>query len=349
MARSKLRAIDFFCGAGGMTFGMSSAGIDVIAGIDIDPECKGTYEANNPSSKYILRDITQMKVEELAESIRIKKNDKNMVFIGCSPCQYWTRLVTSKKKSEKSKNLLMDFLRFVEYYMPGYIVVENVPGIFKKSATSNLPFFLEAINRMGYSVDYKIINSRNCGVPQNRVRFLLVASRVRAKITIPEFNNSEYAKVKYFIGVHNNFPKIKAGTKDLTDFMHTTTRLSETNIRRLKCTPKNGGNRLSWKDDPELQIPAYCGKDNTFRDTYGRLSWDKPSSTITTKFISISNGRFAHPEENRGLSLREGATLQTFPRGYKFIGSSVVTIARQIGNAVPPMLSRIIANVIVNE
>jgi len=349
MKHSKFKAVDFFCGAGGMTFGMSSAGIEVIAGIDIDPECRETYEVSNPSSKFILRDITQMNVEELKKYIYIKKNDKNMVFIGCSPCQYWTRLVTNKTKSEKSKNLLMDFLRFVEYYMPGYIVVENVPGILKRSDTSNLPLFLAALRKMNYIMDYKIINTRDYGIPQNRVRFLLVASRVRTEINIPVLSNSKHAKVKYFIGAHNGFPKIKAGTRDLTDFLHTTTRLSNANIKRLRCTPKNGGNRLSWKDNPELQIRAYRGKDNTFRDTYGRLSWNKPSSTITTKFISISNGRFAHPEENRGLSLREGATLQTFPREYKFIGNSIMTIARQIGNAVPPTLSKMIANVIIDS
>jgi DNA (cytosine-5)-methyltransferase 1 len=126
--------------------------------------------------------------------------------------------------------------------------------------------------------------------------------------------------------------------------MHTTAFLSDKNKKRIRKTPKDGGTRLSWKDHSELQIDAYRCKDNIFRDVYGRMFWNKPAPTITTRFNSLSNGRFGHPEEDRALSLREGATLQTFPKTYRFRGKQESINARLIGNAVPPDLAKRIGN-----
>jgi DNA (cytosine-5)-methyltransferase 1 len=153
--------------------------------------------------------------------------------------------------------------------------------------------------------------------------------------------------VKDFIGIEKGFQQVLAGHRDNTEFLHTVAGLSPQNLMRLQLTPKNGGNRLSWKDT-DLQIPAYAGKDDSIRDIYGRMYWDRPAPTITTKFHSVTNGRFAHPDQNRGLSLREGATLQTFDVQYKFKGSSIGAIARLIGNAVPPELSKRIAEHLYN-
>jgi DNA (cytosine-5)-methyltransferase 1 len=130
--------------------------------------------------------------------------------------------------------------------------------------------------------------------------------------------------------------------------MNSTSRLSEQNLKRMEVTPQNGGDRMSWKDDDNLQIEAYRGKDHYYRSIYGRLWWDQPSTTITTRFIATSCGRFGHPEENRGLSLKEGATLQTFPEDYKFVGG-MVSVAKQIGNAVPPEMAKRIAQSIINS
>ena len=137
------------------------------------------------------------------------------------------------------------------------------------------------------------------------------------------------------LGEKNGFKKIAAGYKDSTSFAHTTAGLSDVCLRRLAATPHDGGDRLSWKDNPELQLSCYIGKDAYFKDTFGRIWWNKPSPTITTKFFSISNGRFAHPDEDRALSIREGATLQTFPKDYEFKTNSIAAAARIIGNAVP--------------
>ncbi len=128
----KLKAVDFFCCGGGMTYGFRQAGIDVIAGIDIDPKCKETYELNNKPSKFIEADIKTFTEAELIEKTGIKKDDDNLIFIGCSPCQYWSIIKTDKTKAKDSKNLLADFQRFVDYFNPGFVVIENVPGIFSK-------------------------------------------------------------------------------------------------------------------------------------------------------------------------------------------------------------------------
>lgn len=345
----KLKAIDFFCSGGGMSFGLQQAGIKVIAGIDFDPECKETYEANIKDAKYIIADVEKLKEEDLSKKIDLKKNDDSLILVGCSPCQYWTIIRTNKKKSKKSKNLLHEFHRFIKYYNPGYVVVENVPGILNRHKESGLDKFVNNLKKQGYTVHYEVVSLNNYGVPETRKRFSLIANRITNKKIFPKPNNS-CPSVKDFIGEKNGFPKVPAGHKDNTVFMHTSAGLNEENIKRLKLTPKNGGTRHAWANT-NLQIDAYKDdkKNVSFSDTYGRMSWDKPAPTITTKFFSISNGRFAHPEENRAISLREGATLQTFPKTYKFIGSSVSSIARMIGNAVPPLYAKQIGKIIIKN
>jgi DNA (cytosine-5)-methyltransferase 1 len=339
---NKLKALDFFCGAGGMSCGFQNAGIEILAGIDIEKDFEKTYTTNHRRAKFINRDITRYQPYELHSELELKKFDDNLIFIGCSPCQYWSKINTIKHNSVYSNNLIYDFQRFIKYFMPGYVVVENVPGIIKKSNNHILLNFLDFLTFNGYKYEYQLINTNLFGVPQKRNRFLLISSRLNKKILFPEPVLDKKLTVRDFIGVENGFPKIPAGHKDETCFLHTTASLSKLNLERIKRTPKNGGTRISWKNYSRLQLKAYKGKDNMFSNIYGRMFWDKPASTITTRFIATSCGRFAHPEENRGLSLREGATLQTFPKRYKFIGS-MISIARQIGNAVPPKMAEKIA------
>ena len=341
--KRELKAIDFFCGSGGMTYGLAQAGVKVLAGIDIEPDCRETYELNNPGSKFIQADIKKLPVKKFADLTGIKKKDDNLIFIACSPCQYWSKINTDRAKSSATKNLLEDFKKFVNYYRPGYIIMENVPGILKESKGSILPDFIEFLDKKKYKADYKIVNASLYGVPQLRKRFLLIASRVNKDIKLPEPESKRKPTLKDFIGVQKGFPRIPAGFEDKTDFMHSSSKLSSKNLRRINVTPHDGGTRAAWKDDTELQINAYKNKDHIFTDVYGRMYWDRPAPTLTTRFLSISNGRFGHPEEDRGLSLREGATLQTFPLNYIFKGSNQASIARQIGNAVPPELAKRIA------
>lgn len=344
------KAVDFFCGGGGMTYGLRQAGVNVIAGVDFDKDCKDTYEFNNPDSSFVLADITKLPSNYFVKRFGLKKNDDNLIFVGCSPCQYYSIINTSKEKSQKSKDLLRDFRRFIRYYNPGYILVENVPGI-ESREDSVLPEFLHSLKKWKYTVKYQIINMHHYGVPQNRRRFSLIASRVNIiDLPIPD-KEENYLTLRDVLGEENGFTPIVAGNKDKTDFMHTCAGLERQNIKRLKKTPHDGGTRLSWKDDPELQLPCYVGNDNSFVDVYGRMFWNKPASTITTKFYSISNGRFAHPNEDRAISLREGAVIQTFPRDYifKVQSQSLGIIAKLIGNAVPPEYARRLGEVIIKS
>ena len=343
-----LKAIDFFCSIGGMTYGFESTGVVVIAGIDIDPSCKATYERNNPGSKFIEADIKKYTFDNLKRATGIKANDDELVFIGCSPCQYWTIINTDKRNSKGSRNLLSDFQKFVKHFKPGFVVVENVPGIMKRKRASGLCKFIRSLEALHYTVSFGVLNANKFGVPQNRRRFVLIASRVAAA-TLPDGDQKNRPTVRDFIGTSNGFAKISAGHRDSTDFMHTACSLSEKNLKRIRLTKVNGGTREAWKDDDKLQIEAYRGRDDSFRNVYGRMSWDKPAPTITTRFNSLSNGRFGHPEENRAISLREGATLQTFPTSYTFKEKSISKIARHVGNAVPPELAKRIAKSIMES
>ncbi len=343
-----LKAVDFFCGGGGMSYGMLQAGIDVLAGIDYEAKCKDTYEANIKGAKFIAADVFDLKEEKLEKELSLKRNDDNLILIGCSPCQFWSIINTDRTKSTKSSSLLKEFGRFVEYFLPGYVVVENVPGVLRRKEESGLQSFIDWLKETGYKVHVGVHNVNDYGVPQSRKRLTLIANRVSDEEISPLKSENVKPVVKDFIGEHNGFAKIKAGHRDKTDFNHTVSGLSETNLERVTLTKPNGGNRLAWSKDDRLQIPTYKGRDEIFLDSYGRMWWDRPAPTITTKFYSISNGRFVHPEENRALSLREGAVLQSFPKNYIFKTNSIGDTARIIGNAVPPEYAKRIGIAIKN-
>lgn len=185
-------------------------------------------------------------------------------------------------------------------------------------------------------------------MPQHRKRFTLIANRITGEEIEPLKVYGKKVTVRDVIGVENGFPKIEAGHKDNTDFMHSVAGLSEINFKRLELTEKDGGTRLSYADT-DLAPKCHKNQKTSFKDTYGRMYWDKPAPTITTKFFSISNGRFAHPEENRAISLREGAVLQSFPKDYIFKTKCIANTARMIGNAVPPKYAEAIGRAIVSS
>jgi DNA (cytosine-5)-methyltransferase 1 len=342
---SPLKAIDFFCGAGGMTEGFENADIKVIAGIDIDHDCKETYEKNHPNSKFILKDIKKMTSNYFLKNMGIQKNDDGLIMIGCSPCQHWTKINTERKRSERSKNLLLDFTRFIRYYLPGYVVIENVPGIASNPEESGLRRFLFFLENNNYKYIKSVLDMSKYDIPQKRVRFVLLATRNRNEISFPEKVNGK----RTIRDLLTNLPELKAGEQDKIKTLHRSMNLSDKNKKRLKLTPQNGGTRLAWKNDPKLQITAYMGKDTIFKDVYGRMKWDEPSPTITTRFNSISNGRFGHPEQDRAISLLEGAILQTFRETYLFKGRTDSIIARHIGNAVPPYFAQQLADKILDH
>lgn len=324
-----LYAIDFFCSGGGMTFGLKKAGINVLAGIDIDNKCKKTYELNNPGSLFLNKDIFKYHESELIKDVKLPNSD-SLLFIGCSPCQYWSLVNSNKEKSQKGKGLLTEFERFVKRYNPLYVIIENVPNIINNLNESGLTNFINFLEKNEYVVNYDIYKLEEYEVPQTRKRFSLIANRKNNKIIKPLKSNTSLTLYDC-IGEHNGFPKINAGTRDKSSFQHSVAGLSSENFEVIKNTPVNYEKTLK-------QRKIYKG--NGFRDSYTRMSWYKAAPTITTKFFSISNGRFIHPEENRGISLREGATIQTFPKDYVFYASSISDIAKMIGNAVPPEFAR---------
>ena len=334
----KLKVVDFFCSVGGVSLGFKQAGIEVLGGIDIDSSCKETYE-KNIGSKFLAKDVSNLKKEEIGNFFGVKKNQDDLIFVGCSPCQYFSNIKTNKKKSKKTRLLLEDFKEFVDYYRPGYLFIENVPGL-DSNPESPLGRFKKFLKKTGYVFDDNVLNAKYFGVPQNRRRYILIASRLQKEIILPEEDRKNVRTVKDAIGDYRKFYRIKEGDKDLTTFIHSSARLSKLNLERIKSTPHNGGGRLDWKNKT-LQ-PACYENHNGHTDVYGRMYWDKPAPTITTRFVSYSNGRYGHPEQDRAISLREGATLQSFPEDFIFHSESQGTIARMIGNAVPPKLAEAI-------
>tara|TARA_R110000868_G_scaffold17773_1_gene77570 strand:+ start:317 stop:1387 length:1071 start_codon:yes stop_codon:yes gene_type:complete len=346
--KAKIKAVDFFCGGGGMSYGMKKAGIKILGGIDYEEKCRATYNANIGKDKFIKADVFKLKEEELEKRLNLNRDDDELLLIGCSPCQFWSIINTDKNKSQNSKNLLVEFERFVKYFNPGYVVVENVPGVLRKKGESGLEAFINWLELNKYTVHFKVHNTSKYGVPQNRRRFTLIANRITNKELVP-IEAKRRLTVRDVIGENNGFARINAGHKDTTDFNHSVPNISDLTLKRLERVEKDGGDRLSFKNDPRLQLNCFIDRDSSFKDTFGRLWWDKPSPTITTKFFSVSNGRFVHPVENRALSIREGATLQSFPKDYKFIGTSIGGLARLIGNAVPPEYAKRIGQAIIKN
>ena len=347
-AKVNLRAIDFFCGAGGVSCGFKKAGIKILGEIDIDHKFKKTYEENN-KAKFYNEDISNVEPKEFKKWFHISQNEDNLIFVGCSPCQYYSNLKSDKTKSIKGRLLLDDFKEFVLYYKPGFVFIENVPGLETKKG-SPLYGFKKALKKVGYTFDQNVLNAKYFGIPQNRRRFLLIASRLSKEIMLPMQIRSKdcFVTVSDAIGNYERFPEIPPGFKDNTEFIHSTSSLSTLNLERVRNTPKNGGTRRAWERNKNLQLRCYENHNGHY-DVYGRMFWNKPSPALTTRFIYTSTGRYSHPEQDRGLSLREGATLQSFPLNYKFYSPNMGTIATMIGNAVPPKLAESIGLSLIEQ
>lgn len=338
-----MNAIDFFCGGGGMTRGLLNAGIEVLFGLDSNPTCQNTYENNN-HIPYLNRDILEVTPEELIQEFPILLNNDQLLMVGCAPCQPFSVLNPNNPDDHRSVNLLNEFGRIVEAIHPAHILIENVPGLRGRGAEV-LQRFLEMLEREGYQYDRRIINAKDYGVPQNRRRFILIASR----LFIPQIPHATYGLgLQPYVTVFDaiqHFPPLAAGQENDHIPNHRAAGLSELNLQRLQATPHNGGSRLDWPQGLRLN----CHQNFTgHSDVYGRMFWDRVAPTLTVKCFSISNGRFAHPEQDRAISLREAAAIQTFPDNYVFEGS-LQEIGKQIGNAVPVLLAQSIGEYILEQ
>lgn len=334
--------VDLFCGIGGLSYGLKSQGMKILAGYDVDWTCQYAYEANT-GGVFNYRDVKTIKGEEI-NKLYSKKGNIIRVLAGCAPCQPFSSYAFKNKyKDENKYNLLYEFGRLVKEVHPDIVTMENVPAIASFKLKSVLADFVRTLQEEGYNVKYQVVYCPNYGIPQTRKRLVLLASRLGDINLIPPTHNKDnYVTVRDVIG---NLPPIEAGKGSSTDALHRCRSLSPTNLKRLEATPYGGG----WRDWP-ADLMLECHKKETgktFGSVYGRMVWDEPAPTMTTLCTGIGNGRFGHPEQNRAISAREAALFQTFPMTYKFFPNeqevSLAKASRYIGNAVPPRLGEVIA------
>lgn len=332
----KKRCIDLFCGVGGLTHGFILEGLPVSAGVDLDPACRFPYEANN-GAKFFQRDISKVTASDLA---KLFGDVDTKILAGCAPCQPFSTYAQRYQLGGKDGRwgLLYEFTRLVKTSRPDVITMENVPTVAKHKVFND---FVNALRRLGYKVWFDVVDSSQYGVPQTRRRMVLLASRLgEIKMVDPLITKPK--TVRQAIG---RLRALNAGESAPRDKLHTCCTLSEKNLNRIRVS-KPGG---TWRDWPKRLI-AECHRaesGRTYPGVYGRMEWDKPAPTMTTQCYGFGNGRFGHPEQDRAISLREAAIIQSFPRDYAFIPKdgevNFTVLGRLIGNAVPVELSRAIA------
>ncbi len=344
--KGPIRVFDFFSGCGGTSAGLQEAGMEVVFAIDIDEDAATTYKVNFPGATFYRRDVTKLRANSISKLVE-KDQTRPILFCGCAPCQPFSQQNGNRNKKDTRIPLLAHFGRFVKYHKPDFVLVENVPGLQKISADDGpLPGFLKLLKRMKYSVAMDTIDCCDYGVPQKRKRFVLLASKLGdvalpSKSYGPGTSNPAYSTVGEWI---QGLPKIAAGESCSSVKNHRAANLSAKNLARIRATPIGGG-RQDWPADLKLK----CHKDHDgHTDVYGRLRADLPASALTTRCISLSNGRFGHPTQARAISIREAAKLQTFHDAFEFSGS-LNSMARQIGNAVPVLLAQRLGEVFVNK
>lgn len=332
-----IKVFDFFSGCGGTSKGFQNAGLQPTFALDFDEDAAETFRRNFPGTVFEASDITKFQSSEL-DGLLDSKDVK--LFCGCAPCQPFTGQNTSKPKKERDarRSLLGHFSSLIEKYLPDYVFVENVPGIQKVSGNSTLTRFQKKLKTLGYFSTVRIVESQKYGVPQRRRRLVLLASK-RGMIDFPTethdpLSGIPFSTVRDWI---SHFPPIKAGQVHPVVPNHRAASLSEINLARIKATPPEGS-RADWPKELHLACHTKNGYSG-HTDVYGRMKWDAPATGLTTRCISLSNGRYGHPEQDRAISVREAAALQTFPDSFEFAGS-LNSQARQIGNAVPVLLAQ---------
>ncbi len=339
-----IKAIDFFCGAGGLTRGLLNAGIKVLAGVDNDESLRETYASNNTPSCFVNSDINDIHIHGFRELFDIQQSDVTL-YAACTPCQPFSTLSRMKGEDER-KYLLLTFAEIVKECPPDFILVENVPGLNNGYGKEIYEKFLKVLKECGYSEPTaNLLDSKHFGVPQTRKRFILLASRNGSiSLPIPQTDPNQFATVKECI---EKYPKIIDG-KESQDYQnHIARELKPHHKLIVAAVPKDGGSRRDVADTSIL-LKCHQERPNAHRDVFGRMAWDKPAPTLTSRCTDVYSGRFVHPEQDRGISLREAAALQTFADDYEFFGPSIGGIARQIGNAVPVKLAEQLGKSIID-
>ena len=354
--RKRIVVFDFFCGCGGTSEGFRESGLDVVWALDMDPSAARTFRNNFPHATFHEGDVKKLKPAELRREMS-KHPGCFTLFCGCAPCQPFTKQQTQKKQNDPRRHLLLSFARFVKAAKPDFVFVENVPGVQKNQGGDDSPFakFLAVIDRLGYHYEKPgaVVAAQDFGAAQIRHRFIFMASKhgmARIPVATHGPGRIPYKTVRDAIA---GLPPIRAGELFMDPegkiTSHRAAALSAKNLARIRATPHDGGNRVGWTAASGLRLKCHTRtktkegkkkkKHSGHTDVYGRLWWDRPSTGLTTRCNSYSNGRFGHPEQDRALSIREAARIQGFPDSFRFTGS-LNDQARQVGNAVPVPLAK---------
>jgi len=350
----KAAAVDLFCGAGGLTYGLERAGIPVVAGIDADPDCAYPYEANT-NGEFVEADIRDLTGEEIEDLYPDDCDFRTLA--GCAPCQPFSDMSNGQTDDDADEwDLLDEFRRLVEFVEPTLVVMENVPQIRDHGVYGRFRSTLDGGDwptdeGMGYNVWADVVDCTEYGVPQARERLILLASQLSTISLAPPTHDSDEGPVtvrRAFAEL--DLPEIEAGEWADADPLHRAAGLRGKNPERMRQA-KPGG---TWRDwDPELRAKCHRqASGDSYTSSYGRMEWDEPAPTITTQFYNYGSGRFGHPDwsedpdesVDRAISLREGAVLQTFPPDYEFVEPSedvhMNRLGRLIGNAIPVRLAK---------
>lgn len=333
---SEVAAVDLFCGVGGLTHGLERSGISVSAGVEINTDCQFAYEANNEAD-FVEKDVSELEASDLEA---LYPDGVTKILAGCAPCQPFSNLNNGTDTREREEyKLLQRFGELVEDVQPSIVTMENVAEVRNEPVYSD---FVNTLFREGYDLWFDKVSCPDYGVPQRRDRIVLLASKLGdISLVDPTHEPSNYPTVREIL---EDLPSIEAGEVSDEDQLHRSRTLVDVNLERIKQSLPGG----TWRDwDLDLRLDCHKKESGrSFDSVYGRMEWDAPAPTVTTQFYNYGSGRFGHPEQDRAISLREGAMLQTFPEDYDFFeGSGDVEfkkIGKLVGNAVPVRLGEVI-------
>ena len=322
--------VDLFCGIGGLSYGLQRAGLRVVAGLDADKTCKYGFEANT-GARFVGASLETVTAADIRAMF---PEGARRILVGCAPCTAFSAYASGSKGLSDKWSLVDLFLERILDIEPEIVSMENVTRLrsFKKGSVFRR--FVTGLRDAGYDVVAGSLNAADYGVPQYRHRLVVLASR-EGPIALPAPTHSRHRTVRSAIG---HLPRLRAGETDPSDPIHRSPNLSLVNMRRIRAA-KPGRPWTEWKD-PELVAQCHRRRSGaSFKNVYGRMEWDRPSPTLTTGCFSFGRGRFGHPEQDRAISLREAAVLQSFPKDYAFVEPDLAVTfthaGRHIGNAVP--------------
>lgn len=345
--------MDMFSGCGGMSTGFRSANglgpiFDVRGAVDIDPVANRSYAINH-GVEPLCEDLAALarspkKLNEFLIRTGFGSGQAN-VLIGCAPCQGFSSHRNEAGEGDARNSLFVDFARIASKIGPDAIVVENVPELLTERYWPYVATVRQILEKAGYYVHVNVHNMAEFGVPQERFRALLLAMKRPFEVPQGFLSRAKFLTVRNAISA---LPPVVAGQKHPTDLMHFSAGHKQSTIDTIRAIPKNGGNRPDNVGPACLQRARLRTGKAMYEDVYGRLAWDKPAITITASARNPASGRFVHPEQDRGLTVREAGLLQSFPLEYEIVGGLDERF-RQIGNAVPPAFSAYLAMHIVGE